>query len=293
MNEVESKLAIGTANFGLNYGISNVGGKLADEDLKNILNLAFQSNLNTIDTAQAYGNSEYRLGQITTEKFQVVTKIGVGLEGSYQPKSIHKLVMESLKRLKLDSVNGVLLHRPEILLGNDGNEIASELRHLKEIGLVKNIGVSIYGPELLSNLSNVIELDIVQAPFNVFDKRIMTSGWSDRLKERGTKIHTRSIFLQGLLLLEKSKLDRFFLQNWPELFANWFAFQIETGMRAETIALDFGLRQSWIDKIVVGVDSAEQLAQLLTIESSDRYTFSPQISTDDENLLDPSNWRLK
>ncbi|MGB1246794.1 MAG: aldo/keto reductase, partial [Flavobacteriaceae bacterium] len=160
-------------------------------------------------------------------------------------------------------------------------------------GLVKNIGVSIYGPELLSNLSNVIELDIVQAPFNVFDKRIMTSGWSDRLKERGTKIHTRSIFLQGLLLLEKSKLDRFFLQNWPELFANWFAFQIETGMRAETIALDFGLRQSWIDKIVVGVDSAEQLAQLLTIESSDRYTFSPQISTDDENLLDPSNWRLK
>jgi len=167
------------------------------------------------------------------------------------------------------------------------------LRHLKENGLVKNIGVSIYGPELLDSLSKVLELDIVQAPFNVFDQRILTSGWSDRLKERGTKIHTRSIFLQGLLLLQKSKLNGFFVKNWPDLFANWFAFQNETGVRAETIALDFGLRQQWIDKIVVGVDTVDQLSQLLMIESLDRCAISPQISFEDEKLLNPSNWRLK
>ena len=293
MTEIESKLALGTANFGLNYGISNVEGKLAAKDLENILNLAFQSNVNTIDTAQAYGDSESRLGQINTQEFQFVTKIGVGLGGNYRPKSIQKLVIESLSRLKLDSLNGVLLHRPEILLGNDGNEIASELRYLKEIGLIKNIGVSIYGPELLGSLSKVIELDIVQAPFNVFDQRILASGWSDRLKERGTKIHTRSIFLQGLLLLGKSKLDGFFLKNWPDLFANWFAFQNETEVRAEIIALDFGLRQPWIDKIVVGVDTVDQLSQLLMIESLDRCAVSPQIAIEDENLLHPSNWRLK
>ena len=293
MTEIESKLALGTANFGLNYGISNVEGKLAAKDLENILNLAFQSNINTIDTAQAYGDSESRLGQINTQKFQFVTKIGVGLGENYRSKSIQKLVFESLSRLKLDSLNGVLLHRPEILLGNDGKEIASELRYLKEIGLIKNIGVSIYGPELLGSLSKVIELDIVQAPFNVFDQRILASGWSDRLKERGTKIHTRSIFLQGLLLLGKSKLDGFFLKNWPDLFANWFTFQNETEVRAEIIALDFGLRQPWIDRIVVGVDTVDQLSQLLMIESLDRCAVSPQITFEDENLLNPSNWRLK
>jgi len=293
MTEIESKLALGTANFGLNYGISNVEGKLAAKDIENILNLAFQSNVNTIDTAQAYGDSESRLGQINTQKFQFVTKIGVDVDENYRSKSIQKLVTESLGRLKLDSLNGVLLHRPEILLGNDGKEITSELRHLKENGLVKNIGVSIYGPELLDSLSKVLELDIVQAPFNVFDQRILTSGWSDRLKERGTKIHTRSIFLQGLLLLQKSKLDGFFVKNWPDLFANWFAFQNETGVRAETIALDFGLRQQWIDKIVVGVDTVDQLSQLLMIESLDRCAISPQISFEDEKLLNPSNWRLK
>ena len=293
MTEIESKLALGTANFGLNYGISNVEGKLAAKDLRDILNLAFKSNVNTIDTAQAYGDSESRLGQINTQEFQFVTKIGVGLGGNYRPNSVHKLVLESLSRLKLDSINGVLLHRPEILLGNDGNEVASELRYLKEIGLVKNIGVSIYGPELLDSLSKVIELDIVQAPFNVFDQRILASGWSDRLKERGTKIHTRSIFLQGLLLIRKSKLDGFFLQNWPDLFADWFAFQNETEVRPETIALDFGFRQPWIDKIVVGVDTVDQLSQLLMIESLDRCAVSPQIAIEDENLLHPSNWRLK
>ena len=293
MTEIESKLALGTANFGLNYGISNVEGKLAATDLENILNLAFQSNINTIDTAQAYGDSESRLGQINTQKFQFVTKIGVGLGENYRSKSIQKLVFESLSRLKLDSLNGVLLHQPEILLGNDGKEIASELRYLKEIGLIKNIGVSIYGPELLGSLSKVIELDIVQAPFNVFDQRILASGWSDRLKERGTKIHTRSIFLQGLLLLGKSKLDGFFLKNWPDLFANWFTFQNETEVRAEIIALDFGLRQPWIDRIVVGVDTVDQLSQLLMIESLDRCAVSPQITFEDENLLNPSNWRLK
>lgn len=222
-----------------------------------------------------------------------MTKFGVGLGGNYHPKSVFKLVTESLNRLKLDRVHGVLLHRPELLLGNQGLEIASELRHIKEIGLVENIGVSIYQPELLGSLSDVIELDIVQAPFNVFDQRIVTSGWSDRLKERGIDIHIRSIFLQGLLLMRKSKLNRFFLQNWHELFANWFAFQTETGVRAEKIALDYGLRQSWVDKIVVGVDSAKQLSQLLKIESSERCPVSPQLSSNDENLLDPSNWRLR
>ena len=94
-------------------------------------------------------------------------------------------------------------------------------------------------------------------------------------------------------MLRKSKLDGFFLKNWPDLFANWFDFQNETGVRAEKIALDFGLRQQWIDKIVVGVDTVDQLSQLLMIESLDRCAVSPQIAIEDENLLHPSNWRLK
>jgi aryl-alcohol dehydrogenase-like predicted oxidoreductase len=287
-----SKLVLGSANFGLRYGISNNGGKLEKTELINILNLAEASGIKTIDTAQAYGDSEQRLGSLLRSKFDVITKIGVNLVSSHANNQMTSLVVESLDRLAVDRLSAVLLHRPELLLGPDGPVIASELNNLKEKGLTDKIGISIYSSEILAKINKLIELDIVQVPFNLFDQRILKSGWSEKLKEKGTEIHTRSTFLQGLLLMKRSEIPKYFSKNWPTLFEEWFYFQRKTGAPADEITLDFALKQSWIDKIVVGVDNALQLDRLLQIEVSKRCKSSPYFDVDDIDLLDPSRWRI-
>ena len=292
MHNFKSKLVLGSANFGLGYGIKNKDGRLAGGELLNILNLAKSAGICTIDTAQAYGDSEQRLGSLHKHEFQLITKIGAGLDASFGKNKINSLVRESLDRLSLDRLYAVLLHRTELLLGPDGTKIASELNALKELGIVEKIGVSIYSPDILGEVSGLLKLDIVQLPFNVFDQRIVKSGWSERLKEMGTEIHTRSTFLQGLLLMKQSELPRYFSKNWTALFDEWFDFQEESGAQADEIALDFALQQSWIDKIVVGIDSALQLDRLLQIEANDRCNSLPYFDVNDIDLIDPSRWRI-
>jgi aryl-alcohol dehydrogenase-like predicted oxidoreductase len=293
MTRFRSKLALGAANFGLNYGIANKNGKLETDEIAKILNLANTSGIEIIDTAQAYGDSEQRLGPLHQSRFDIITKIGVGLDKTYSDNLIKLLVTESLTKLSLDYFNAVLLHRPELLFGPDSKQIILELNSLKEKGLAQKIGISIYSPEVLEKITKMIDLDIVQAPFNVFDQRILKSGWVERLKEKGIEVHTRSIFLQGLLLMQKSELPIFFKENWARLFEDWFEFQFNVGADGDKIALDFGLQHSWIDKIIVGVDSVRQLERLLQIEVAERYLSMPRFDVDDLDLIDPSKWRVK
>ena len=282
MSNSSSRLALGTANFGLNYGVANDAGKISDQELLQIINLTEKVGVNMVDTAQAYGDSEQRLGSVLRLNNQIITKIGRGLHESCRTDSVCSLVNESLQRLKRTELYGLLLHRPELLLGVQGPTIIAELKSLKERGLVKKIGVSIYAPDILSELLKLINLDIVQVPFNLFDQRIISSGWSERLKENGTEIHTRSVFLQGLLLMQRQDLNIWFELNWPQLFDSWNEFQKEVGVSVDRIALGFALRQPWIDKIVVGVDNVQQLNN-----------FDPDLAINDVNLIDPSKWKLK
>ena len=293
MNNFRSKLAIGSANFGLSYGIGNKNGKLVKDELTKILNLAEASGINTIDTAQAYGDSELRLSSLLKSKFEVITKIGVNLDKRHSNNKIIALAAESLDRLALHRLGAVLLHRPELLLGPDGPGIAVELNKLKEMGLAEKIGVSIYSSDILAEASKLLKLDVVQVPFNVFDQRILKTGWNEKLKEKGTEIHTRSTFLQGLLLMKQAEIPRHFSKNWAPLFEQWFDFQRKTGAAADEIALDFALQQPWIDKIVVGVDSALHLDRLLKIEANKRFSSLPSFDIDDIDLIDPSCWKIR
>ena len=136
MTRFRSKLALGAANFGLNYGIANKNGKLETDEIAKILNLANTSGIEIIDTAQAYGDSEQRLGPLHQSRFDIITKIGVGLDKTYSDNLIKLLVTESLTKLSLDYFSAVLLHRPELLFGPDSKQIILELNSLKEKGLI-------------------------------------------------------------------------------------------------------------------------------------------------------------
>ena len=293
MAENISKLALGSANFGLDYGVANNSGKISESELSEILLFAHEACIKVVDTAQAYGDSEARIGSLCGDAhFNFVTKIGTEFSNQSFDYNIFSSVKQSCRRLNQPRLYAVMLHRPEVLLGNQGREVVRELQILKEKGIASKVGVSIYSPEILTALSRVFELDIVQVPFNLFDQQILSSGWSDKLKSAGVEIHTRSVFLQGLLLMQRSRLPKYFRKYWSAHFQAWYEFLDYNGADALEVALKFALHQDWIDRIVVGVDSVSQLKTLVEIENSLSPIDFPLLGCNDPNLINPSNWDL-
>jgi aryl-alcohol dehydrogenase-like predicted oxidoreductase len=293
MNKTPSKLALGTANFGLDYGVANSSGKLSKSELADILLCAKKAGIEVIDTAQSYGDSEARIGSLCDDyKFSIVTKIGVEFTSGSFDKNLIRSVVQSCQRLNQSRIYAVMLHRAEVLLGDQGREVVRELQKLKDQGIVSKVGISIYSPEILMAVSGIVELDIIQVPFNIFDQQILSSGWSDKLKSNGVEIHTRSVFLQGLLLMQRSNLPEYFKKYWPAHFDAWYKFLNDNRADPLEVALKFALQQNWIDKIVVGVDCVSQLKELVKIETSLEKINFPLLACDDPNLIDPSKWNL-
>lgn len=294
MNKISSKLALGGANFGLDYGLANNSGKLSVNELADLLFFAHGAGIEVVDTAQAYGDSEVRIGSLCDEaQFNIVTKIGVGCKKDYFDLNVISSVKQSCKRLNRSHLYAVILHRPEILLGDKGSVIIKDLQVLKEQNIVSKVGISIYSPEIIEAVSKKFCIDIVQVPFNIFDQQILLSGWSDRLKQNDVEIHVRSVFLQGLLLMKRASLPEYFIKHWSSHFDIWYKFLNDNSADALEVALKFALNQDWIDKIVVGVDSLSQLKALVQIEKSTVSIDCPIIRCDDPNLINPSKWKLK
>ena len=293
MNNTNSKLALGSANFGLDYGLVNTSGKIPALELEQILAFAYKSRIEVIDTAQAYGDSEQRIGTLASAySFKIATKIDINLDADPLKNNISDCVNISLKRLNQSRLYAVMLHRPEILMGKEGSAIIEELRSFKDQNLISKVGISIYSPEILEEIFKLYKFDIVQAPFNIFDQQLLLSDWSYRLKEADVEIHTRSVFLQGLLLVQQQKLHTYFRGNWPNLFNDWYKFLRDNNVDALAVALKFALKQDWIDKVVVGVDSVSHLRSLVDIEKSSISLDYPKIKCDDPNLINPSRWNL-
>ena len=288
-----SNLVLGSANFGMEYGLSNNFSQVSSLDVHAIMKVAEVAGIQFIDTAQSYGNSEERLGDFCQDAhFEIISKIFLDILKGYQQNELTNLVKLSCLRVRRPKLHAVLLHRPEVLLSAYGSAIIRELYALKEQGIVSKIGISIYSTKILEDIFNQIKIDIIQVPFNLFDQQVSSSGWAQKLREHGVEIHTRSTFLQGLLLLPRCEVPSYFLQNWPNLFASWYDFLHSNKTDAVTVALKFALNQVWVDKVVVGADTPTQLSKLIEIEKSNFSIDFPSLSCDDANLINPSNWKL-
>jgi len=285
------KLAIGTVQFGLNYGIANREGQVDRATAVEILKIAGEHGIDTLDTAIAYGNSEQSLGDIGVQGFKVVTKLsGMGPEIGSVEQWVRKEVTGSMGRLGVSRLYGLLLHRSENLLGSQGKELANTLRSLKDEGFVEKVGVSIYSPEELDRIEGVFQIDLIQAPLNLIDRRLETSGWLDRLKTAGVEVHSRSTFLQGLLLLNRAELPPKFDQ-WNEIWNVWHS-RLESENRSavqECLGYPMGLEN--VDKVVVGVDNPAHLAELIAMSTKrgtqQQWSF---MQSENEMLVNPSKW---
>jgi aryl-alcohol dehydrogenase-like predicted oxidoreductase len=286
-----NKLALGTAQFGMSYGIANQHGKIKLENIKDIIKIARKKNIDLVDTAIAYGDSERIIGKIGILDFKFVTKLPPlpKIEVANISFWVEDQIKLSLKRLGIQSLYGLLIHRSEDLLGDKGEKIVNALNNLKSRGLVKKIGISIYDSSELEKLTNQIKVDIVQAPLNIIDQRLINSGWLSKLYKADVEVHIRSVFLQGLLLMSKQNRPHKF-NRWKNLWKIWHEWLNDNQITALEATIRYALSVEKISKVIVGVDSKKQLQQIILASDGKLPPIPPGLFMDDINLLNPSNW---
>ena len=285
-----SKLALGTVQFGLKYGVANQLGQIEKQEAKKIIHLAKAHQLDMVDTAMGYGNCESILGEIGVDDLKVVTKLTFDMtESDGLSELVFAKVRASILRLGVSSLYGLLLHHPSKLFSPNSDALYKALLLLKELGMIKKIGISVYSPDELGQILSKYRMDIVQVPFNIFDQRIYFSGWLDRLKNEGVEIHVRSIFLQGLLLMPENKIPSKFAR-WNIELTKWRQWLEDKNLTAIQACLSFALSFEQIDRVLFGVDSVEQFSQVMDFSKNQTSISFPDFHLNDESLLNPMNW---
>lgn len=287
MNE---RIALGTAQFGQIYGISNQYGLVTPEEVEKVITAATEAGIKTIDTAIAYGNSEKVLGNCGVADWEIVTKLPSIPDDCDQVEAwLFEQVEKSLDRLKVTAVYGLLLHNPQQLLGAQGRAINKALRQIQSVGYTKKIGVSIYDPNELHSILAQGQFDIVQAPLNILDRRLVESGWSLRLNELGIELHTRSVFLQGLMLMNDS-LRPVKFNRWSEIWDEWRRWLKLNGLSPLQACLRYVLSIPEINRVIVGVENISQLQEILTSASGTLPQLPRWPSVPEVELISPVHW---
>lgn len=284
------KFALGTVQFGLQYGVSNSNGRVTIEEADAIIQRAQLFGMDTLDTAIAYGDSENVLGQIGVGDWKVITKLPALPDVCDDiTQWVYDQIQQSITRLRVPKLHGVMLHRPDQLLGSMGPRLFEALQNIKTQGMTQKIGISIYSAaELLPLLKN-FNFDIVQAPLNLMDRVFEESGWAKRLHGEGIEVHTRSSFLQGLLLMDATQRPAKF-DRWADYWRVWDDWLNTEGITPIQGCLRYVANLEDIDRVVVGVDTAAQLIQLIAAANGELSSLPKFNSLQDARLINPATW---
>jgi aryl-alcohol dehydrogenase-like predicted oxidoreductase len=185
-----------------------------------------------------------------------------------------------------------LLHDAENLFSKNADLIYENLCKIKSLGLIKHIGISVYSPNQLLKIIENYDFDVAQTPINVIDRRLLKSETIKKIKKNSIKIHARSIFLQGLLLMSHEELPQNF-NKWKEIFFQFDGWCKDNSFSKLEACIQFVKKYDFISKIVVGVDSYENLVDIdraYNLESFNAISIPSSISSNDENLVNPTLW---
>lgn len=288
-----NRLALGTVQFGLAYGVTNTKGQVSLPLAQQILTMAGKNGIDMLDTAAAYGESEAVLKELGAAKhFQIVSKTLPLSRPNTDLATVLQTLENSISQLaSCQPLYGLLVHQADDLLGPYGNRIYTALEEMKNAGVVKKIGVSIYSAQELDSVCQRFKIDLVQLPHNILDQRLRQSGHLHTLQEQGIEIHARSAFLQGLLL-ESSTLPAH-LQKLNPALQRFHHRANELGCSTLTLALGYLRQQEAISRILVGVLDTHQLLEISTswkLAAALPSHCANDLAIDNEMLLNPAKW---
>ncbi len=291
------RLGLGTVQFGLDYGVSNPNGKTPLREVERILALAASYGIEILDTAPLYGSSEEVLGQIllSSHPFSIVTKTPQFEKPYITDKDAHCLnrtFLSSLEKLKQNHIYGLLIHHADDLLAQNGHLLMEKLHELKSLGLVQKVGVSVYTTSQVKRILARFSVDIVQLPFNVLDQRMSSEGCLTLLKEAGVEIHARSVFLQGLLLIQPDRLPAYFAKVKPHL-ERYHGYLQGHRLSPVQAALGFVMGVKELDIVLCGVTDCRELEAILSeVSLPPNMDGLKAFVIEDPAVLNPSNWLL-
>ena len=281
------RLAVGTAQFGMNYGITNTSGQPSIRECRNILELAGSAGITHIDTAALYGNSEEVLGELLSASnynFIVNTKISLPTPQN----SIQRQTQKAMGRLKMPALDSVMLHSIDAAT----LDVWQNLIALSDANVIGKFGASVYTPEQCRHLiEQCRQIGIVQVPLNLFDQRFLAPSLISQLKVQNIEIHSRSLFLQGILLSEHNSLPSYFAP-YKDAFQRIETLHRKLNVSSLQLAMALTHMAKDIDIFVVGICQEKQLVQILeAYHSSKQLSFDLQsLKHEQPELINPVNW---
>ena len=282
--KLKSRLVIGSANFTKKYGADSI--KINHKEKKKILNLAQKNGIYKIDTAKSYLVDKNIFKNID-KKFRFFTKVipdsrWISLEYCQKQLEDHFKIFNNHK------VETLLFHDIKPLLIKNGSEIFKNLELLKKKKYFQKIGLSIYNTNYLDKIVSNYNFDVIQCPYNILDKRILTTGWFEKLKGLGIEIHIRSIFLQGLLV-NKNVYNKNYFKNWKNFFFEWFKNLENNNITPIDYCLSDLLNYDF-DKIIIGINNSKNLKEIINFKTIDKNKMI-NFKISDTKLIDPRNWK--
>ena len=299
-----SKITLGTAQLGFDYGISNTNGKPTDKQSYRILQTALDNGITSFDTSPVYGSSEDLIGNFLKNNeypnLTILTKISKIKSKNNHPSLdevkgiVKKSLIASKDRLNVKKISICLLHDPLDMHSFDGFVVKS-LKQLKKEGIIEGIGASIYTPNQAKEFLEINELDAIQIPLNLFDTRLIKDGSLTKLKNSGKIIFARSIFLQGLFFLDLDSIpnNMHFAKKPLEKLQ---MLSSKYGIEIKELAFSFVKDILEVDSMIIGVDTEEQLKN--NIKLLDASPLSEEIKHElnnsffnmSEELINPTLW---
>lgn len=287
-------ICLGTVQFGLDYGIANSTGQVAEAEVRTILDTARESGISMLDTASDYGMSEAVLGTVAAARhFRIATKVPRLRAGDDPLRHVAQSFCVSLERLGTDRVAALMVHDADDLLGPDGAALWAGLERERGAGRCGAIGASVYDGCQIDALLDRFPIEIMQLPLNPLDDRLFVGGQIDRLVGAGVEIHARSLFLQGVLLMTPVAIPAHLsglTGAVTRLQSAWRA----AGLTPIEGILAWAFSQSPLSALVFGVSSDVELREL--ISAMRRATVHRQHSGPvdlpeiDPRLLNPARW---
>ena len=290
---------MGAAQIGMQYGIANRTGQPDSTNAETIVREAWNGGIKEFDTAQAYGESEKALGNVfgnlnIRHSAKVITKFSPNLNHNNK-NELRSSILTSLNKLGIDKLHGILLHKEEFL--NYWNEgLGDMLIGFRSEGLVEHLGVSVSNPEFAKMAIDEEDIKIIQVPSNILDRRFERAGIFNKAEEKNKTIYVRSIFLQGLLLLNPDKLSGP-MQFTYNILNKYNMFADQCGLSRQKLAIGFVINAYPAAKIIFGAETSQQVKSNLSIlESTDILTKdivdeARNIFNDvEDHILNPALW---
>ena len=288
-----NKIVLGTAQFSGNYGITKKNSFLAENEAHKILKTLLSKKLKHLDTSIDYENSLNKINSFNFNNWQITTKMDPKKLDFSSEQNLYLSVENQIKLIKQNSsiktIKNLLIRNSNMILTPKGKILYKVLKKIKRNKLIINFGYSIYNFKNLEKIIINFRPDLIQCPYNVFDRRIENIKIKNILKKKKIKVQARSIFLQGVLLKKIDQLPKFF-HKWKKLFLNFESSIKINKLTALSLCFNFVNNNKDIDEILIGVQNNKELKEILNIELKRKILMSKELLNPSLKLIDPTKW---